>query len=101
VFFEQVIREISISDGRAGAIDLQSPALAAGPPAVSHARRHEDVTPSLHAYYRQTHIKQYHKENRALRTETTINNTYDFGIANACTIFRRCRRRICGQSTAA
>jgi hypothetical protein len=25
-------------------------------------------------------IKQYHKENRALRTETTINNTYDFGI---------------------
>jgi hypothetical protein len=40
----------------------------------------EDVTPSLHAYYRHTHIKQYHKENRALRTETTINNTYDFGI---------------------
>jgi hypothetical protein len=27
-----------------------------------------------------TRIKQYHKENRALRTETTINNTYDFGI---------------------
>jgi len=34
----------------------------------------------LHVYYRQAHIKQYHKENRALRTETTINNTYDFGI---------------------
>src|SRR6201997_3930866 len=26
------------------------------------------------------HPKQYRKENRALRTETTINNTYDFGI---------------------
>jgi hypothetical protein len=39
-----------------------------------------DVTPSLNVYYKNTHIKQYHKENRALRTETTINNTYDFGV---------------------
>src|SRR5262249_3525545 len=28
-------------------------------------------------------IKQYHKENQALRTETTINNTYDFEIGRA------------------
>lgn len=34
----------------------------------------------MHVYYKSTHIKQYHKENRALRPETTINNTYDFGI---------------------
>jgi hypothetical protein len=39
-----------------------------------------DVTPSLNVYYKSTRIKQYHKENRALRTETTINNTYDFRI---------------------
>lgn len=39
-----------------------------------------DVTPSLNVYYKNARIKQYHKENRALRTETTINNTYDFGI---------------------
>jgi hypothetical protein len=39
-----------------------------------------DVTPSLNVYYKSARIKQYHKENRALRTETTINNTYDFGI---------------------
>jgi hypothetical protein len=39
-----------------------------------------DVTPSLNIYYKTTRIKPYHKENRALRTETTINNTYDFGI---------------------
>jgi len=38
------------------------------------------VNPSLHAYYKKTHVKQYFKENRALRTETTINNTRDFGI---------------------
>jgi hypothetical protein len=36
--------------------------------------------PSLHAQYKHTKIKQYHKEGRALRTETTINNTYDFAI---------------------
>jgi hypothetical protein len=40
----------------------------------------QDVTPSLNVYYKSARIKQYHKENRALRTETTINNTYDFGI---------------------
>jgi len=39
----------------------------------------QDVTPSLKVYYKNTRIKQYHKENRALRTETTINNSYDFG----------------------
>jgi hypothetical protein len=38
------------------------------------------ATPSLNVYYKNTRIKQYHKENRALRTETTIDNTYDFGI---------------------
>lgn len=40
----------------------------------------EGVVPSLHADYKNTRIKQYHKEGRALRTETTINNTRDFGI---------------------
>lgn len=30
--------------------------------------------------YKHATIKQYHKEGRALRTETTINNTRDFGI---------------------
>ena len=40
----------------------------------------DGVTPSLHADYKHTAIKQYHKEGRALRTETTINDTWDFGI---------------------
>jgi hypothetical protein len=38
------------------------------------------VTPSLHLDYKHSKIKQYHKEGRALRTETTINRTYDFDI---------------------
>jgi hypothetical protein len=38
------------------------------------------VTPSLHVDYKFSRIKQYFKEQRALRTETTINNTRDFSI---------------------
>ena len=37
-------------------------------------------SPSLHVDYKNSRIKQYHKEGRALRTETTISNTRDFGI---------------------
>src|SRR5207247_995585 len=38
------------------------------------------VIPSLHVDYKSSRIKQYHKEGRALRTETTVNNARDFGI---------------------
>ncbi len=38
------------------------------------------VVPSLHVDYKHSRIKQYHKAGRALRTETTINDTRDFGI---------------------
>ena len=38
------------------------------------------VTPSLHVDYKHSKIKQYHKEGRAIRTETTINDSRDFGI---------------------
>jgi DNA-binding transcriptional ArsR family regulator len=34
----------------------------------------------LYVDYKSSRIKQYHKEGRALRTETTINNTRDFAI---------------------
>jgi hypothetical protein len=40
----------------------------------------EGVTPSVHIDYQHSKIKQYHKLGVALRTETTINNTYDFRI---------------------
>ena len=40
----------------------------------------QDVVPSLHVDYKHSRIKQYHKEGRALRTETTINDSYDFAI---------------------
>jgi hypothetical protein len=43
----------------------------------------EGVVPSLHVEYKKSKIKQYHKEGQALRTETTINDTYDFEIGRA------------------
>ena len=40
----------------------------------------DGVIPSLHVDYKHSRIKQYHKEGRALRTETVINDTYDFDV---------------------
>ena len=45
----------------------------------------DGVIPSLHIDYKNTKIKQYHKEGRALRTETTINDTRDFGLSKRLT----------------
>ncbi len=38
------------------------------------------VIPSVHVDYKHSRIKQYFKQEIALRTETTINDTRDFGI---------------------
>ena len=40
----------------------------------------DGVIPSLHVDYKHSRTKQYHKEGRALRTETVINDTYDFDV---------------------
>ena len=39
-----------------------------------------DVSPSLYVEYKRSRVKQYYKNGRALRTELTINNTYDFQV---------------------
>jgi hypothetical protein len=81
LFFEQVIRE-NLDLGRPEEIQLIfNRRIPRGTRARFRTRIvTNDVTPSLNVYYKNTRIKQYHKENRALRTETTINNTYDFGV---------------------
>ena len=40
----------------------------------------EGVIPSLHVDYKHSRIKEYFKEGRALRVETTINDTRDFAL---------------------
>lgn len=81
LFFEQVIRE-NLDLGRPEQVQLIfGRRITRRTPGRLRTRvLTQGVTPSLHVYYKNTRIKQYHKENRALRTETTINNTYDFGI---------------------
>jgi DNA-binding HxlR family transcriptional regulator len=81
LFFEQVIRE-NLDLGRPDEVQLIfDRRISRRTPGRFRTRiLTQGVTPSLHVYYKNTRIKQYHKEQRALRTETTINNTYDFGI---------------------
>jgi hypothetical protein len=82
-FFEEVIRE-NIDLGRPEQVQLIFERKMQRKTATDGRCRTriltEGVTPSLHVYYKNTHLKQYHKEGRALRTETTINNAYDFGV---------------------
>jgi hypothetical protein len=81
VFFEEVIRE-NLDLGRPSQVQLIfDRRVSRRTPGKFRTRVITDgVVPSLHVDYKNTRIKQYHKEGRALRTETTINNTRDFGI---------------------
>ena len=90
IFFEQVIRD-NLDIGRPDHVGLIFDRR------VMTGRKHktpgrfrtrvitDGVTPSLHVDYKTAKIKQYHKEGRALRTETTINNPHDFGITKRLT----------------
>src|SRR5215204_6421503 len=81
IFFEHVIRE-NLDIGRPSQVQLIfDRRVNKKTPGRFRTRVITDgVIPSLHIDYKNTRIKQYHKEGRALRTETTINNTRDFGV---------------------
>jgi hypothetical protein len=85
-FFEEVIRE-NIDLGRPETVQLIFARKMQRKTAADGRCRTrivtEGVIPSLHVYYKNTHLKQYHKacgRGAGLRTETTINNSYDFGV---------------------
>jgi hypothetical protein len=81
VFFEEVIRE-NLDLGRPDQVQLIfNRRVTRRTPSRFRTRvLTAGVTPTLHVDYKRSRIKQYHKEGRALRTETTINDTRDFGI---------------------
>jgi hypothetical protein len=81
VFFEEVIRE-NLDLGRPDQVQLIfDRRITKQTPGRFRTRvLTEGVTPSLHIDYKRSRIKQYHKEGRALRTETTINDPHDFAI---------------------
>jgi hypothetical protein len=90
VFFEQVIRD-NLDAGRPDQVTLvfdRKLRHSTYRPTPGRFRTRvitSGVTPSLHADYKHASIKQYHKEGKALRTETTINDTRDFRIGKRLT----------------
>jgi hypothetical protein len=85
-FFEEVIRE-NLDLGRPDQVQLifDRRVHARTPGRFRTRVITEGVTPSLHVDYKRARIKQYHKEGRALRTETTLNRPRDFGIGKGLT----------------
>jgi hypothetical protein len=86
VFFEEVIRE-NLDIGRPDQVQLIfARRVTRRTPGRFRTRvLTEGVIPSLHIDSTSSRIKQYDKEGRALRTETTINTPRDFGIGKRLT----------------
>jgi hypothetical protein len=80
-FFEQVIRE-NLDLGRPEQVQLifDRRVIRTTPGRFRTRIVTNGVIPCLHVDYKHSGIKQYFKEGRGLRTETTVNNTRDFGI---------------------
>jgi hypothetical protein len=83
-FFEEVIRE-NLDVGRPDRVQLLfERRVTRRTPGSFRTRVITDgVQPSLRFDYKHTRVKQYFKCNRALRTETTFNDTYDFEIGRS------------------
>ncbi len=80
-FFEQVIRE-NLDLGRPDRVQLIfGRQVRRNTPSQFRTQVLQNgVQPTLHVTYKHSGVKQYFKENRALRTETTINNPHDFDV---------------------
>jgi hypothetical protein len=80
-FFEEVIRD-NLDQGRPDRVQLLfDHKITKRTPGRFQTRVIQNgVHPSLHIQYKKSHIKQYFKENKALRTETTINDPKDLGV---------------------
>jgi hypothetical protein len=81
LLFEEIIRE-NLDLGRPDVVQLifQRRISRRTPGSFRTRVVTEGVEPTLRIQYKATRTKQYHKEGRALRTETTINDTRDFRI---------------------
>jgi hypothetical protein len=91
-FFEEVIRD-NLDLGRPDRVQLlvDRKVMANTPSRFSTCVITDGILPSLHVEYKRCHIKQYFKRGRALRTETTFNNTYDFRIGRGLSNFAHLR----------
>jgi hypothetical protein len=85
-FFEQVIRD-HLDVGRPSSVSLIfDRRISVKTPGTFRTKViTEGVDPQISCYYRASRIKQYFKQHRALRTETVIGDTHDFGIGRRVT----------------
>ena len=81
IFFEEVIRE-NLDLGRPDQVGLifDRRVIRTTPGPFRTRVITAGVVPHLYVDYKRSRIKQYHKEGRALRTETVINDARDFRI---------------------
>jgi hypothetical protein len=81
IFFEEVIRE-NLDLGRPHSIQLifDRRVIKTTPGRFRSRVICHGVIPSLRIDYKTNGIKQYFKEGRAVRTELTVQNPYDFGV---------------------
>lgn len=92
-FFEEVIRD-HLDLGRPSRVQLlfDRRIIKTTPGKFATRVITDGVLPSLHVQYKRCHVKQYFKEGRALRTETTINDARDFGLRRGLQHFETLRR---------
>jgi hypothetical protein len=85
-WFEQTIRD-QLTLGRPDQIAVVfARRVSSRTPGRFHTRViNRGVEPAIQVHYRASKVKQYFKEGRALRTETTVNDTRDFGIGRLLT----------------
>jgi hypothetical protein len=80
-FFEGLIRDhLDIGRPQSVALIFDKRVTARTPGTFRTRVLTKGVEPEVCCYYRSTRLKQYFKEHRALRTETVISDTRDFGI---------------------
>lgn len=85
-FFEGLIRD-HLDVGRPESVSLIfNRRITSKTPGTFHTRViTKGVDPQLVCYYKASRLKQYFKDHRALRTETVIGDTRDFGIGRRVT----------------
>ena|GEM_PF-3140523 len=83
-FFEQAIRD-HLDLGRPDQVSLLfDRRVTKRTPGIFRTRVITDgVNPNIQATFKHSAVKQYFKEGRALRTETTTNDTYDIGVGRS------------------
>jgi hypothetical protein len=96
IFFERVIRD-NIDLGRPKNVQLIfDRRIQKNTPSRFRTRvMTQGVVPSLWVDYKSSTIKQYFKQGRAIRTETTVNNTRDFGIGRKIENLTALRKMAC------